>query len=249
MNVDAPRRTDGLGPFAARIRADADRIATAATTGPLDAPIAACPGWDLRELVIHTGMVHRWATSAIVNGRPPDVEIEPDTDVDLAAWLRDGADRLAAELTAAGPDDPTWHPFPAERTTWIWGRRQAQETAMHRWDAETAVLGSSTLDPDQASEGLEEYFVLGLPRVLAREHVPAPASSLHVHCTDVVGEWLLWGEGGELRMVTEHRKGDAALRGPAATLLLVLMGRADAADLDVVGDVSVADEWLGLPGW
>jgi hypothetical protein len=42
---------------------------------------------------------------------------------------------------------------------------------------------------------------------------------------------------------------DAAIRGPAETLLLVLMGRADERDIDVVGDPLVADGWLSLPGW
>ncbi len=249
MNLPGASGGDRLDGFATRIQADAERIAAAAERGPLAAPIAACPGWDLRELVIHTGMVHRWATHAIVHARPPEVEVEPDPGEDLAAWMRDGASLLADALVAADPDAETWHPFPVERTIRVWGRRQAQETAMHRWDAEVAVFGSSSLDPEQASEGLQEYFELGLPRVLIREKVVPPSASLHVHCTDVSGEWLIWGENGEYRMVAEHRKGDAALRGPAETLLLVMMGRADPSGLDVVGERAAADAWLALPGW
>jgi len=247
MNVD--RAPDGLTPYATRIRSDSERIATAVERGPLGTPIPSCPGWELRELVAHTGTVHRWATSAIVNGRAPDGSFGPADDDDLAAWIRAGAAALADVLATADPDGETWHPFPVERTVRFWARRMAQETAMHRWDAEQAVFGSSTLDPEQASEGLQEYFDLGLPRVLIRDGVPAPSSSLHVHCTDVPGEWLLWGENGEYRMTPEHSKGDAAIRGPAGTVLLALMGRADTELLDVVGDRAAADEWLALPGW
>jgi hypothetical protein len=42
---------------------------------------------------------------------------------------------------------------------------------------------------------------------------------------------------------------DAALFGPAESLLLVLMGRADRPAVQIVGDANVADDWLSLPGW
>ncbi len=248
MNADRARFSEGLTRFGDRIRDDADRIAIAVERGSLDAPVAACPGWDLRDLVVPTGMVHRWAAHAIEHGAPSPGEREPGADEDLANWMRAGAASLADTLAAADPDGDTWHPFPVERTNWVWGRRQAQETAVHRWDAETAAFGSSTLDADQAAEGLHEFFELVLPRVFVREQVAPPGSSLHVHCTDVAGEWLVWGDGDGYGMVAEHRKGDAALRGPAETLLLVMMGRASVEQADVVGDRAVVDEWLGLPG-
>ena len=79
--------------------------------------------------------------------------------------------------------------------------------------------------------------------------VDPPASSLHVHCTDVDGEWLVWGDKGEYRMLPVHDKGDAAIRGPAANIWLLLMGRLDRSKLDVVGDASAAAAWLDLPNW
>ncbi len=238
-------------PYTDALRDDAELIAAAVERGPLDAPVAACPGWDLRELVVHTGMVHRWATKALVDGEAPDRSslALPGDDENLAVWMRIGAGELADRLDAGGSDAEVWHPWSLERRAWVWSRRQANETMVHRWDAEVAVDGTSSLDPARASDALQEYFDLGLPRVLEREQVPAPDSSLHVHCTDVDGEWLVWGEDGGLRLVAEHRKGDAALRASAATVLLVLMGRGDRGELDIVGDTAVADEWLGLPGW
>ena len=55
-------------------------------------------------------------------------------------------------------------------------------------------------------------------------------------------------DDGEYRFAPEHRTGDAALRGTAADLLLVLMGRAPRSSIDLVGDSEAADAWLGLPG-
>ncbi|MCB0966113.1 MAG: hypothetical protein KDB37_04705, partial [Ilumatobacter sp.] len=77
-----------------------------------------------------------------------------------------------------------------------------------------------------------------------------PAGSLHVHCTDVDGEWLVWNEGGEYRMKRAHEKGDAALRGPAEAILLRLWGRtSDRSDeLSPVGDEHVLAEWLAFAG-
>ena len=54
----------------------AGRIADALRTGPLDAPVRACPGWDLAELGRHIGYIHRWARLATLHGaRPADDDI------------------------------------------------------------------------------------------------------------------------------------------------------------------------------
>jgi uncharacterized protein (TIGR03083 family) len=233
----------------AAIRADTGRMADACAAGPTDAAVAACPGWDVRKLVEHMAYVHRWAAFAVRNGRGPDTGdvAVPDDDVDLCAWLRVGGDALADDLTATDPDDDTWHVFPAPKKTWVWARRQAQETSMHRWDAETATLGTSSLDPTLAAEGVLEYLELGLPRVLVREGVTRPESTLSLQCTDVEGEWAISPAG--VSSDPWSPTADAGLRGSAESLLLVLMGRADRSAIDIVGDPAVADEWLSLPGW
>lgn len=240
------------------IRDDAGRIAVCAETGDLDSAVRGCPGWDLRKLVVHTGFIHRWATHAVRNAAPAtegDVR-EPSPDAsgeELGAWMRLGAGLLADALAATPVDADTWHPFPLEQKAWVWSRRQAMETMIHRWDAEVAVTGSSDLDAHRAATGLTEFFEMLLPRTLIREDNDAPSSSLHVHCTDEqladgAGEWIVWGEDGKYRMEPVHRKGDAAIRGSAAALLLAVMGRTDGADLDLVGDHAAAQAWLDLPG-
>jgi len=241
------------------LRADAARLASCLETDALDTPIAACPGWDLRKLGVHTGFVHRWATLAIETATAPDASLieEPEPDAtgdELGAWIRAGAEELVVALEATSADDPTWHPFPVEQRAWVWTRGQMVETAMHRWDAEVAARGRSDLDSALAATGIAEFFELGLPRILQRETAQLPTTSLHVHCTDddlpaAAGEWIVWTDDGEYRLAAEHRKGDAALRGSASDLLLVLMGRASRSTLDIVGDPAAAAAWLDLPGW
>jgi len=241
----------------ASIRSDTERMAAAYEAGPIDAPVAGCPGWDVRRLVEHMAYIHRWAGFAVLNGRAPqdgEVAIPPadgdETGIDLAAWLRAGGRKLADDLAASDPEDDTWHVFPAERKMWVWARRQAQETAMHRWDAETATTGESSLDPLIAADGVQEYLELGLPRVLSREGVSAPGTALHLHCTDVPGDWVLSSVGGTCSVQAgSDAPSDAALHGTAESLILVLMGRADRSSIEILGDAAVVDEWLSLPGW
>jgi uncharacterized protein (TIGR03083 family) len=236
------------------VTADAARFAAVLETAAHDLPIQACPGWDLGRLAEHLGQIHRWAAFCATHARPPSADetaalqsFEPDR---AAEWLREGAAALVATLRDLDPEAPTWHPFPVDKIARIWPRRQAHETAVHRWDAESAAGIDAMLDPELASDGIDEYFEIALPRLIVREGIRLPDGSLHVHCTDVAGEWLVSSQAGEFRMIREHRKGDAALRGPAEPILLHLWGRASdrATELSSIGDESVLQAWLAIPG-
>jgi uncharacterized protein (TIGR03083 family) len=234
--------------------AEAERFATAVETGPLDAEIPSCPGWDVARLAEHLGQIHRWASFCATNTRPPSQEealaLESFDRDHAADWYRDCAREVAATLRGLAPDAPTWHPFPVERVARVWPRRQAHETAMHRWDAERAIGEPAPFDPELASDGIDEYFEIAIPRLIKREQLSIPSGSLHVHCTDVDGEWLVWNEDGEYRVKRAHEKGDAALRGPAEAILLRLWGRTSelSDDLSPVGDDAVLAAWLSIAG-
>jgi len=234
--------------------ADADRFASVLETEPLDAPVAACPGWDVARLAEHLGQIHRWADFCATHGRRPSADeaeaLESFEVSNAAAWMRTGAARLAETLRSLDPEAPTWHPFPVEQVAGFWPRRQAHETAVHRWDAERAVGRPADIDPELASDGIDEYFEIVVPRLVVREAISLPAGSVHLHCTDVPGEWLIWADDDGFQMIRAHQKGDAALRGPAAAILLRLWGRESsrAGELSPVGDESVLDAWLALGG-
>ncbi len=236
------------------LSADSERFATMLETASTDEPIAACPGWDLLRLAEHLGQIHRWAAFCVSNDRPPTDDesaalesFEPDRAAD---WLREGAVRLVEVLDSIDPAAPPWHPFPVERTAAVWPRRQAHETAVHRWDAERAVGVAAMIDPALASDGIDEYFELAVPRLVERRRIELPTGSLHVHCTDIDGEWLVWADETGYRMIREHQKGDAALRGPAEPILLELWGRESgrADELSAVGDEHVLAQWLSVAG-
>ena len=220
--------------------------------GPLDAPISGCPDWDLRQLTTHMGVVHRWARHCAANAAPPESrdQYQPDPALDagaLADWLVSGGEALVGVLRTIDLDGPTWHPFVVAKLGRVWPRRQAQETSIHRWDAEHATGPTTPIDPELASDGIDEYLDLVMRHHVTRDSVTLPAGSLHhpLHRHP----WRVAGVARRrLRLERAHAKGAAALRGPAEALLLRLWNRdTDRADeLSPVGDESVLDAWLAL---
>jgi hypothetical protein len=124
----------------------------------------------------------------------------------------------------------------------------AHETAVHRWDAELAVGDTTPIDPELAADGVDEWLTVHLDTDVTYRgpEVPRPAGPLHLHCTDVPGEWWAALDGTDLTVVREHRKGDVAARGRAEDLLLVCWRRLPPSAVDVVGDAAVLQAWLDL---
>ena len=74
-----------------------------------------------------------------------------------------------------------------------------------------------------------------LPR-LAGGVTALDGMSVHLHCTDTEGEWLIVRDGDDLVVTREHAKGDVAARGTASDVLRFLWGRGGADQLEVFGD-------------
>jgi uncharacterized protein (TIGR03083 family) len=243
----------------AEIEASTDTIAGLVDGADLTRPVPTCPDWTLRQLATHVGRAHRWAAEiaatrsarAIPVREVPDGRF-PDDPAQHAPWLRAGAARVIEAVREAG-SDPVWA-FDELRPASFWGRRMAHETAVHRADAELASGREAFLAPDLAADGIDERlgFLSGPihggqdPRLGA---LPDGAV-LHVHATDdglgEAGEWLVRREGPELTVEHGHGKGDVALRGPAARLLLVLVRRVppDDPQVQVLGDAALLAGWL-----
>ncbi|HMJ78199.1 MAG TPA: maleylpyruvate isomerase N-terminal domain-containing protein [Iamia sp.] len=228
-------------------------LAAVPATG-LDAAVRSCPGWTVERLIGHTGRVHRWATSFLAqgdDGGEPDPGPRPPEGEAILAWYREAVDGLVAELDRHDPSEPVLS-FIGPADVAFWFRRQAHEIAMHRWDAEDAVTpgGAAAFDPALAADGIDEWLHLFVPRFLVEKGSGTPpdlvGATLHIHCTDTSGEWLLTltDEGCEVERV--HAKGDAALRGAATDLLLAVWHRKPLAEVDVVGDADRAQAMLDL---
>jgi len=248
-----------------RIVTDTDLFAAAVLRGPLDSPVAACPEWDVQALALHLGHIHRWSRLAAATaarperGAVPGPPARPGDPQELAAWLREGAAELVATLAGIDPEAPTWHPFPVPLVAGLWPRRQAQETMLHRWDAERAVGEPTPFDPAIAADGIDEYFTVMVPRLLMRDDVRLPDGHVHLECRDLAAGWGVGTEDGEVfvtsgvagssELSAADDAGRARIDGDAAALLLALWGRTSAtATVSVRGAVALAEAWFDLGG-
>jgi len=208
----------------------------------LDRPVPACEGWDVSRLLSHVGRVHRWVIGVLEAGPGGDAPVparRPD-DVSPLDWFADGAATLRSSFDAVDLDVvyPTW--IGDQQARW-WLRRQVQETAVHAWDGRDARgRGDEGLDPDVAVDGIDELLDVFLRLRFDHAAFGAAGESMHLHATDVDGEWLITFESGGVPTVRrEHAKGDVAARGTASDLLLFLWSRRRPETLDVFGDATL----------
>jgi uncharacterized protein (TIGR03083 family) len=175
--------------------------------------------------------------------RCPTSRSIPEDRAGLPDWLEQGAAELVATLADADPDAECWT-WTDDHHVRFWARRMALETAVHRWDGQNVTGAPDPLEGALAVEGIDEHLA-NLPS-LAPASLAGNGESLHLHCTDRAGEWLLTLGANGLEVSREHAKGDVALKGPASDLALVLVGRIPAAAVAVFGDPVVLERWQTL---
>jgi len=227
------------------VRREAAALAAAAENAGLDAPVPSCPGWDVAELLAHIGGVHRWARSVLAGERAfPAVDVPPGPE--RPTWVTAGASDLADALEAADPNTPAWS-WTDDRTVGFWARRQAAETAVHRVDAELATGEPRPVERELAVDAIDEFLAM----LTARREAPAlpTVGSVHLHCTDGEGEWLVRLTDAGPVVTREHAKGDVALRGAASDLLLVGYGRLAPDAVETLGDPDLARAFLAAVRW
>ena len=153
--------------LAALVRSGA-ALGEAAAAAGLEAKVPTCPAWDVTDLLVHQGMVHRWA-AANLRGEP-----DHDTAASLAQgraaaslldWYTQGLAALVDTVQAAAEDAKAMvflKDAPPPRR--FWARRQAHETTIHSVDAVAAALGrwptaaDVTIDPVLAADGIDELL-------------------------------------------------------------------------------------------
>ncbi|MGC4111851.1 MAG: maleylpyruvate isomerase family mycothiol-dependent enzyme [Nocardioides sp.] len=214
-----------------------DAFAESAATAGLDAPVPTTPDWDVRRLVAHQGLVHRWATGQIV-GTPVDpdaVEREGLAAPDPVAWLREGA-ALVTEAIADAPEDLKALVFLADAPPprQFWARRQCHETTMHAVDALSAVVGrypkaaDTWIGRDLALDGIDELLTGFLPRPRSRLRSEEPMT-IAVLPEDADQRWLvaLSSQPPVTARGLGDEDADVVLRGSAVALYLTLWNRSD----------------------
>ena len=225
------------------------RFVAAVERGDPSATVPSCPEWTLRELVHHTGGIHRWATRVVAERSPEPIDEELEAiaggwpaDEDLAPWFRAGHALLVGALRSAPDDLECWSFLRAASPLEFWSRRQLHETTIHRVDAELASGSVSEIAVDHAVDGIDELLTGFLPRRSSRLK-PDTTRTIAVQPTDAAAAWLVTAgpDGATTERVASEA--DVVVRGTAADLYLLVWNRRSLDGLEVSGDASLLDLW------
>ena len=164
-------------------------------------------------------------------------------DKDLLTEYRAGLDELINVLSSIDPVRSCWTWAGIQNVAWVI-RRMAHETAVHAWDAHVSAGNNAEIEAALASDGIDEYVHVMLVSNI-RDGEGLLSGSVHIHCTDVDGEWLIVPtDTSDVVVTREHAKGDCAIRGSASQLLLGLWRRTPMSSLEVIGSADVAAQFL-----
>ncbi len=114
---------------------------------PIDpsAAVPTCPGWTVADLTRHVGQVYLHKTVAMREGAEPDPWPPKELANEEPLALLDRAYAgLLDEFAARKPEDPAGTWYTPDQTVGFWIRRMAQETVIHRIDAELGTCSCST---------------------------------------------------------------------------------------------------------
>lgn len=231
----------------AALRTETAALVEAVRAAGLEAAIPTCPGWTIADLVAHLLRIYRGVQELVATESWDGLRQQPPDDPTIDE-LDEAIARLVDTLAETPPDKPVPNWARENEFARFWRRRMAQETAVHRWDAQTAAPGEpAAIEAELAVDGIDELLDMFLPRVV-RGLPPEQADlggSLHVHATDSEhGEWMVRLAAGELLVGHAHDKGDAAVRGTASDLLLLLWNRPlPEGRVEVFGDSAVLERW------
>lgn len=192
----------------------------------LDAPVPSCPGWTGTDLARHVAEVYLHKTETMRQGAwpapwPPELPEPP-------AALDDAYRGLVGELTAREVTDKalTWYAY--DQSVGFWLRRMAQETVIHRVDAELAAgVAHDPIPADLAVDGIDELLACFLP--YAAEEDP-----------DEIGEYLADCDGRTVQVATEGAGWQVQLGPDTVT---VERGESD-AEAAVLGEPGAVLRWV-----
>ena len=232
-------------------------LAAAADYGGLDIPIEPCPGWDMRELVRHQGMIHLWAAGHVAQLQDeswgddlaeftkfwPNLGVFWPDDAKLVGWYLETNANLVHTLESAPLDVESWTFLPAPSPLAMWARRQAHETAVHRFDAESGAGIATEFDPVFAADGIDELVAAFAPR---KQEFPVDRDQvMQVHATDTDDYWRVTMGPEGIITTRDDGPADVTLSGSAEDLYLVLWNRRQDSAIAVTGDHELLDKWHG----
>jgi len=232
--------------YVSLLRSESTRFAALLSQAEPTAPVPSCPDWDAADLLWHlTEVQWFWATiagerlrdpSGLGERRPP----RPPAYADLLTQFAQTTARLADALADADDAEPAYTWLPGEQTVGFIRRRQAHEVLIHRVDAELVVGEPTGLDPELASDGVDEALQImfgGIPgwATFTRQHGPVA-----VRAIDTGARWLVdvGAQSGTSPESGEH------VTEPTLDVRADQLGDAPAAVAEITAAAGPLDSWL-----
>lgn len=218
-----------------------------------DAPTN-CPPWPVRRLVAHvvsSGEAFRLSVERGVAGvtEPPLTEEErarrmdeladatPTERIEALERVTNAIEALYARLGPEDLDQICYHRRGNRSARWYAQHRLA-EVAFHAWDLRRSLGQEAVLDEDVAHFLLPTLLESNLPRI----YPSGPGGEGHYRLT-VTGEpaasWRLTASPDRLAVERNGGDADVTITAPAATLALLVYGRADLAEEERQGRARV----------
>jgi uncharacterized protein (TIGR03083 family) len=227
--------------------ADFTRLREVVSGAEMAAVVPSCPDWTVADLTRHVAAVYLHKAECMRLGSHPEpwppafvAEAEP-----LALLDRTYAD-LMAEFAARTPESPTFTWYGPDQTVGFWIRRMAQETVIHRVDAELgAGVPMAPIPVDLATDGLDEFLIAFIeygshtwPDEYAQTLADADGRAVRVETPD--SAWLVrpTPELVEVR-TSDVDSAEAVVRGEPVDVLLWLWNRADNDAVTITGDTKL----------
>lgn len=241
------------------LAADYGALRAAAISAGLGAQVPGCPQWTVADLLEHVAVVYLHKVAVLRAHAWPDPWPPGFAEEDPAALLDRGYRELTAELASRPAGEPALTFYQPDQTVRFWLRRMAQETLIHRIDAEQAAGGPITPVPDDlGADGVDEVLKVFLVPEAAGwpdEFAALPGGHLAgddgkdaivVTVADASGSGMSWTVRPAPRSVAVTDGADitevrATVSGTAGAVLRWMWGRAADTELTVTGDPAWAE--------
>ena len=221
------------------------------------APVPSCPDWNVTDLAGHVTEVYLHKTECIRHGAEPEPWPPETFGPDPLAALDEAYAALTAEFDAHDPGDHAGSWYASGESVGFWIRRMAQETAIHRVDAELAAgLPVTPIAEDLAVDGVDEILVVFIAYTSVAwleyfaelldtpdEHPVFLATGDHTWSARATKQGVMVAE---VPAGTTPRGPGATVRGSAHDLLLWLWNRAGDEAVCLDGDPELLAQFRGL---
>ncbi len=182
--------------YLAHLAHESDRFADVLLDADPMQPVPSCPDWTTVDLFWHLTEA-QWFWGTVVRerledpARLPGAPPERPTDLhSLGHLFATVSAALEDALASAPPETAVWTWSRDNTVGWV-RRRQAHEALIHRVDAELATGQTTEVDPDLASDGVDEALRVMHGHVPDGAHFDHDRRTVRVEASDTGAAWTV----------------------------------------------------------